>query len=71
MASVDIRYSKDGGYNWSKWRTLDSGDTGSFLKSLQTYGFGFGRQFVFDVRVTDRVHADLLAASIKMEGTDS
>lgn len=71
MASIDIRHSKDGGYNWSKWRTIDAGDTGSYLKNLETYGFGIGRQFVFDVRITDRVKSDIIAASIKAEQTDS
>lgn len=69
--TVDIRYSKDGGANWSDWRRLDMGDTGAFAKRIEALRLGRGRQWVFDVRVTDPVKADILAASIKLEQTDS
>lgn len=71
MATVDIRYSKDGGRNWSDWRTLDMGDTGAFVKRIQAHRLGRGFQWVFAVRVTDPVKADILAASVKIEQTDS
>lgn len=68
---VDLRYSKDGGNNWSDWRKIPMGQTGNFMKTLQTLRLGIGRQWVFDVRVTDPVKADILAASIMTESTDS
>lgn len=71
MSTVDIRYSKDGGNNWSDWRTLDLGATGQFSKRIETRRFGKGKQWVFDIRVTDPVKADLLAGSIMAEGADS
>lgn len=67
MASVDVRYSTDGGHNWSDWRTLDMGSTGDFAKRIQARRLGRGRQFVFDVRITDPVKADILAASVMIE----
>lgn len=69
--TVDFRYSKDGGHNWSDWRKLPMGQTGDFVKTLQARRLGIGRQWVFDVRVTDPVKADILAASIMSEPTDS
>lgn len=71
MSSVDVRYSKDGGRNWSDWRKLDMGTTGDFLKRLELRRLGSGRHWLFDIRVTDPVRADLIAASIMPEGTDS
>lgn len=70
-ASVDLRYSKDGGSNWSDWRKIDMGSTGSFMKKLQARRLGIGRQWVFDVRVTDPVKADVIGASMMMEATES
>lgn len=71
MSSIDFRYSKDGGKNWSDWRKLDMGETGDFVKSLEMHRFGRGRQWVFDIRVTDNVKADLLSASMKIEQSAS
>lgn len=69
--AIDIRYSKDGGRNWSDWRKLSMGETGDFVQRLQMRRFGRGRQWVFDVRVTDPAPADVLAASMFLESTDS
>lgn len=71
MSYVDIRYSKDGGHNWSDWRRIPLGETGDFVKRVETRRLGQGRQWVFDVRITDPVRTDIIAASIKVEGSDS
>jgi hypothetical protein len=71
MATLDFRYSKDGGRNWSDWRILDMGTTGAFVKRIETRRLGRGQQWVFAVRVTDPVKADILAASLQLEPTDS
>lgn len=70
MTTVDIRYSKDGGRNWSDWRNLDMGETGDFVKRVTMRRLGIGRQWVFSIRVTDPVRADIMAASIQAEQTD-
>ena len=61
--TVDFRYSKDGGHNWSNWRQCSMGNTGDFVKQIEMRRFGQGRQWVFDIRVTDPGKADLMAAS--------
>lgn len=68
MSNVDFRYSKDGGRNWSHWRTRSLGELGDFQKRVQFNRLGQGRQWVFEVRVTDPVKRDLLAASYRPEG---
>ncbi|MGN6280546.1 hypothetical protein [Frateuria sp.] len=71
MSSVNVRYSKDGGRNWSDWRKLDAGEVGDFCKRIELRRLGLGRQWVFDILVTDPVPADLIAGSILPEATDS
>lgn len=61
--TCDFRYSKDGGHNWSNWRQCSMGSTGDFTKQIEMRRFGQGRQWVFDIRVTDPGKADLMAAS--------
>lgn len=71
MSTVDIRYSKDGGANWSDWRTVDLGQTGEFVKRVTLWRFGRGRQWVFAYRITDNVRVDCMAMSVQLERTDS
>lgn len=71
MSTVEIRYSKDGGENWSDWRAVDLGSTGDFMKRVVIRRLGRGRQWVFAYRITDNVRADCLAASLQIEGCDS
>lgn len=71
MAYIDVRYSKDGGRNWSDWRKLEMGEVGDFCQRVQLRRLGRGYQWVFDIRVTDPVRADLIAGSIQPERTDS
>lgn len=64
---VEVRYSNDGGENYSNWRLLDIGTTGSFLKELILRRLGFCRDRVWEFRDTSAVIADVLAASVIME----
>lgn len=64
--TVDFRHSKDGGHNWSDWRQGDMGNTGDFVKQIEMFRFGQGRQWVFDIRVTDPGKADLMSASTQV-----
>lgn len=65
---VQFRYSKDGGHNWSGWVTRSLGEVGEFQKRVRAYRFGQGRQWVFDIKVTSPVKADLIAMSIQASG---
>jgi len=65
---VDIRYSKDGGRNWSNWRTVSLGTKGSFAKPTKPRRWGISRQWVFHFRITDNCKRDMLTAAIDIEG---
>lgn len=69
--TVDFRYSKDGGHNWSNWRQCSLGETGDFVKRVEMRRFGQGRQWVFDIRVTDDAPACLMGASTMIAGGNS
>ncbi len=64
---VDIRYSKDGGRNPSNWKQRSLGEVGDFLKRVRVRRVGQGIHWVFDVRVTDPIRADLIAVSVQTE----
>lgn len=64
---VDITYSRDGGRNQSNVKRRSLGETGDFLKTVTVNRCGQSEQFVFTVRVTDPVKADLVACSVKVE----
>ena len=64
---VQIRYSRDGGRNWSAWRERSLGDLGEFMKRVRCLRLGQGRQWVFEWKVTDAVRADCLGASLQVE----
>ncbi|QTX28706.1 hypothetical protein C5H23_11325 [Xylella fastidiosa] len=63
--TVLLRYSKDGGCNWSAWVARDLGDIGVYQKRVRRYRLGQGRRWVFDIRITDPVVANLLAMSLQ------
>lgn len=69
MTTLDFRYSKDGGRNWSAWRQLDMGEVGDFCKTIPTTRLGQARQWIFDIRVTDPVRADLISMSVQLESS--
>ncbi len=69
MSTVDIRYSKDGGHNWSDWRQVSMGQTGEFMHRTLIRRMGQGYQWIFDVRVTDNVSANLIGVSAQIEAT--
>ena len=60
---IEIRYSKDGGHNWSNWRTLTTGNVGAYQTRVVARRFGQGRQIVFQIRDSSPRRCDLIAMS--------
>ena len=65
--TIDVRYSNDGGNNYSNWRELAAGDTGDFITPLITRRLGHCRHRVWEIRDTSDVAAEILGMSIDME----
>lgn len=65
--NLEIRYSKDGGRNWSNWRVKDVGTTGDYMQRAQFLRLGSGRQYLFEIRDTSPYRGDVIAASIHAE----
>lgn len=65
--SIDLRYSKDGGHNWSVWRQASAGLQGDFNARAVFRRLGFGRRIVLHVRVSEDRGRDLVTASVDTE----
>lgn len=63
------RYSKDGTRNWSGWKPRSLGAVGDFMGKPTLRRLGKGEQWVFEVRVTDDVRADLFACGVQVESS--
>lgn len=68
MTAIQLRYSKDGGENYSNWRDLPTGGTGDFLKYPTARRLGMSRHCIFEFMDTSDTAQDVLAAQIIMEG---
>ena len=60
----DMRYSDDGGHNWSAWKSRSIGAAGQFQQRAIYTRLGSTRQRIWDIRVSSPGKRDLIAASI-------
>lgn len=58
-----IRYSDDGGHNWSSARVLSIGGAGDYQRRVIARQFGRARHRVWEVEVSSPAKRDLIAAS--------
>ncbi len=63
--TVEVRYSSDGSHNFSPWRSMYAGDTGTFIQEMIQRRLGRARHRVWEIRDTSSVANDLLAVSIQ------
>jgi hypothetical protein len=61
---VNVRYSKDGGYNFGHWKERSLGELGEFQDRTRVVfrRCGQARQFQFEVEVSSPIKATLIAA---------
>jgi len=62
-----LRYSNDGGYNYSGWRNLAESSTGGFMAELVARRLGIARHRIWEIMDTSDAAQDVLAASIIVE----
>lgn len=62
---VMMRYSPDGGANWSEWRAKSLGEAGNFGNLVQWKRLTAGRDFVVQIRCTDAVPFNPVAGELQ------
>lgn len=62
-----IRYSNDGGENWSNWRDFEAPKAGNFLQPMVTRRLGMATHRIWELMDTSNRPQDVLAASIIVE----
>ena len=67
---VRIRYSKDGGYNWGRWRVITLGQLGDYQNRARARfrQIGLARAICFDIEVSSPIKSDIIGAVMKIEG---
>lgn len=63
---VSLRYSDDGGRNWSNWKTVSLGAIGQYAKRVRFKRLGDFRNRVFEIQVSSPSQRDLLTASMQI-----
>lgn len=66
-----IRYSDDGGHNWSQARVLSIGRAGEYRRQVIARRLGRTRHRVWEIEVSSPAKRDLIAASWMPEATDA
>jgi hypothetical protein len=64
---IQLRYSNDGGNNWSDWRNLAEAETGEFIKPMIARRLGTTRHRVWEFRDSSNTKAAVIACSIMVE----
>ena len=67
MTYFQLRYSNDGGENYSNWRDMPASATGGFLQPLIARRLGMTRHRIWEFMDTSDTAQDVLAASIILE----
>ena len=69
---ISLRWSDDGGYTWSNYKTLSMGVSGNYNNRVIWRRLGQARQRIFEVSTgQNRVNLALYAAYLELEATDS
>lgn len=71
QANVMLRYSNDGGFSWSSWRTATLGAVGQKSARARFLRCGSGRDRVWEVRTSDDVPFAIINAVIEASSGDN
>lgn len=66
--TLELRWSDDGGFTWSAWRTLGVGPQGQYRFRAMAWRLGYARDRVFEVRQSDPVKTTWLTAYLDLDG---
>lgn len=70
MSEVRIRYTKDGGYTYSLWRTISLGEVGEYQDRVRCRlrRIGMARTLAFEIEDSSTVPHDVIAMVAQIEG---
>jgi hypothetical protein len=72
IPQINLRWSDDGGYTWSNYKTMSMGASGAYRTRVIWRRLGQARQRVFEVSTgQNNVNLALYAAYLEMEGADA
>lgn len=64
---IQLRYSDDGGRNWSQWRDKDLGDMGDRMMPCIFRQMGRTRHRIYQIRDASPSRHDIVAAAAILE----
>lgn len=64
---IEMRYSDDGGHNWSNFKQRALGKIGEYMTRIRWHRLGQTRQRIFHIRISDPVRADLISVTMDAE----
>lgn len=67
MRKIQLRYSDDGGRNWSEWRIRDLGEEGDRMMPVTFRRLGFTRHRIYQIRDVSPYRQDILAMGANLE----
>lgn len=68
---INLRYSDDGGHNWSSERAADAGQAGEYKKRVVFRRLGRARDRVYEINMSDPVAWRILDAFLKVKAGTS
>lgn len=68
---IMMRYSDDGGFNWSNQRWINMGEIGQYTKRVRFHNLGMFYQRMFEVTLTDAVKPIIIDAFADVEAEDA
>ena len=69
--TIKLRYSDDGGRNWSNWREVELGEVGDYTRRLRFRRLGAARQRVWEIEYAPPMKVALLGAVVQAEPADA
>lgn len=63
---VSLRFSDDGGFNWSAWNSISIGQVGGYTERVRFWRLGRFTCRTFQIQVSSPVKRDLITAAIEM-----
>lgn len=64
---MSLRWSTDGGHNWSNYYDRDMGQAGQFQTRVRWLRLGSGRDFVFEISYSDAAPLRIIDGYINPE----